>query len=125
MLIDGREISNAVDGRRIVAETNVSNAPAPAPSPGNASSRLVLAGKRTHRRDPSDGFNYYNGGWDFSDSHYVYVSLLSHACLFRYSLFSPFVFLQTSNDFPNSYRMVFGFLRNVCFNLQKIICRSM
>ncbi|KAK1392730.1 Protein tweety like [Heracleum sosnowskyi] len=61
---DGRKMSNGVDGRRIVAETNASNAP------DNAS--LVLAAKRTHRRDPSDGFNYYNGGWDFSNSHYVY-----------------------------------------------------
>ncbi|KAL8126100.1 uncharacterized protein LOC141717058 [Apium graveolens] len=65
---DGREISNGVDGRRIVAETNGTSAP----SPNNASTKLVLAAKRTHRRDPSDGFNYYSGGWNFSDPHYVY-----------------------------------------------------
>lgn len=72
------------DGRRMAAETNVSNGAAPE----SASNKLVLAAKRTYRRDPSDGFNYYNGGWNFSDPHYVYVSPLSHVCFIV-----PFSFL--------------------------------
>ncbi|GAB2238017.1 hypothetical protein Droror1_Dr00015919 [Drosera rotundifolia] len=36
---------------------------------GNISS-LVLAGNRTHRRDPLDDFKWYTGGWNISDKHY-------------------------------------------------------
>lgn len=35
---------------------------------------LILAPKRTHRRDPLDGFNYYRGGWNISEEHYFFVS---------------------------------------------------
>ena len=37
-------------------------------------SSLILAAKRTHRKDPNDGFNYYTGGWNISNSHYWAVS---------------------------------------------------
>ncbi|KAJ9688813.1 hypothetical protein PVL29_014456 [Vitis rotundifolia] len=33
-------------------------------------SSLILAAKRTHRKDPSDGLNYYTGGWNISNQHY-------------------------------------------------------
>ncbi|GAB2261770.1 hypothetical protein Droror1_Dr00002767 [Drosera rotundifolia] len=33
-------------------------------------SSLVLAAKRTHRRDPLNGFEFYNDGWNISDRHY-------------------------------------------------------
>lgn len=33
-------------------------------------SSMVLAAKRTHRRDPLNGFEFYNGGWNISDRHY-------------------------------------------------------
>lgn len=33
-------------------------------------SSLILAAKRTHRKDPSDGFSYYTGGWNISNGHY-------------------------------------------------------
>lgn len=38
-------------------------------------STLILAEKRTRRKDPLDGFNHYNGGWNISDKHYWSVSL--------------------------------------------------
>lgn len=52
--------------RRSVAEdvTDVSN------------SSLILAQDRTYRKDPSDGFKYYKGGWNISEEHYIYVSIL-------------------------------------------------
>ncbi|KAL5213230.1 hypothetical protein ABZP36_024077 [Zizania latifolia] len=31
---------------------------------------LVLAGERTRRKDPLDGFKLYAGGWNISDEHY-------------------------------------------------------
>ncbi|GMH10851.1 hypothetical protein Nepgr_012692 [Nepenthes gracilis] len=31
---------------------------------------LLLAAERTHRRDPLNGFKYYNGGWNISEHHY-------------------------------------------------------
>ena len=37
-------------------------------------SSLILAAKRTHRKDPSDGFSYYTGGWNISNGHYWAVS---------------------------------------------------
>ncbi|KAL2925223.1 hypothetical protein RDABS01_001872 [Bienertia sinuspersici] len=37
---------------------------------GGESSLLVLAPRRTHRKDPIDGFKYYNGGWNISNRHY-------------------------------------------------------
>ncbi|KAI3868401.1 hypothetical protein MKW92_023163 [Papaver armeniacum] len=33
-------------------------------------STLFLAAKRTYRRDPTDGFKRYRGGWNISDNHY-------------------------------------------------------
>ncbi|KAJ0075332.1 hypothetical protein Patl1_34644 [Pistacia atlantica] len=33
-------------------------------------STLILAADRTHRKDPLDDFNYYNGGWNISEKHY-------------------------------------------------------
>nr|XP_043614836.1 uncharacterized protein LOC122586885 [Erigeron canadensis] len=35
-------------------------------------SSLILADKRTKRKDPSNDFKYYTGGWNISDSHYFY-----------------------------------------------------
>lgn len=32
---------------------------------------LILAQKRTTRKDPLDHFNRYNGGWNISDEHYL------------------------------------------------------
>ncbi|XP_038718362.1 uncharacterized protein LOC120011341 isoform X3 [Tripterygium wilfordii] len=34
-------------------------------------STIVLAATRTIRRDPLDHFNYYRGGWNITDSHYL------------------------------------------------------
>ncbi|CAK9159019.1 unnamed protein product [Ilex paraguariensis] len=55
------------NSRRFVAETS------------NKSSYLILAANRTHRRDPSDGFKYYNGGWDIANPHYLYSVAFSAA----------------------------------------------
>ncbi|KAH7546275.1 hypothetical protein FEM48_Zijuj01G0183000 [Ziziphus jujuba var. spinosa] len=33
-------------------------------------SSLILAAKRTHRKDPLNNFKYYNGGWNISNNHY-------------------------------------------------------
>ncbi|CAI9100926.1 OLC1v1038117C1 [Oldenlandia corymbosa var. corymbosa] len=38
------------------------------------STYLILAADRTHRRDPSDDFNFYTGGWNITDPHYLFVS---------------------------------------------------
>ncbi|KAL3535944.1 hypothetical protein ACH5RR_004405 [Cinchona calisaya] len=32
---------------------------------------LILAADRTHRRDPTDHFNYYTGGWRIGNRHYL------------------------------------------------------
>lgn len=37
---------------------------------------LVLAAKRTLRKDPLDNFDKYRGGWNISNRHYWAVSLL-------------------------------------------------
>lgn len=37
-------------------------------------SSLILAAKRTHRRDPLDNFKYYKGGWNISHKYYLSVS---------------------------------------------------
>ena len=51
---------------RVVEATNCQTVP------------LILAAKRTHRIDPLDGFNYYEGGWNISDEHYLSVSIYKH-----------------------------------------------
>ncbi|XP_060668993.1 uncharacterized protein LOC112490910 isoform X1 [Ziziphus jujuba] len=43
---------------------------------------LILAAKRTHRRDPLDGFNYYRGGWNISEEHYFFSVGFTAAPLF-------------------------------------------
>lgn len=35
---------------------------------------MILAANKTHRRDPTNNFNYYTGGWDITNSHYIFVS---------------------------------------------------
>lgn len=42
-------------------------------SAGNSS--LVLAARRTRRRDPTNNFERYTGGWNISNDHYWAVSL--------------------------------------------------
>ncbi|KAH9310909.1 hypothetical protein KI387_025944, partial [Taxus chinensis] len=44
--------------------------PAAAPSVVEENSSLILAGHRTHRRDPLDDFKRYGGGWNITNQHY-------------------------------------------------------
>lgn len=53
------------DTRRSLAEGTVQN------------SSLILAEKRTYRKDPLDGFKKYTGGWNISNDHYWAVSSLN------------------------------------------------
>lgn len=50
--------------RRLVLEGNDEG--------GLQNSTLVLAEKRTRRRDPLDDFRHYKGGWNISDRHYLF-----------------------------------------------------
>ncbi|KAK1407102.1 hypothetical protein QVD17_38713 [Tagetes erecta] len=45
-------------------------------------STMILAEKRTRRKDVTNGFEYYNGGWNISDHHYIYSALYTGAPLF-------------------------------------------
>ena len=65
---------------------------APIGEPVDNSPVLVLAPKRTYRKDPLNDFKRYTGGWNISDRHYWAVSLfingqtplaLIFLCLFR------------------------------------------
>ncbi|GJV29552.1 glutamyl-tRNA(Gln) amidotransferase subunit D like protein [Tanacetum coccineum] len=38
---------------------------------GDVNSSLILADKRTLRKDPIDDFKYYMGGWNISNEHYI------------------------------------------------------
>ncbi|KAK3003426.1 hypothetical protein RJ639_019867 [Escallonia herrerae] len=42
----------------------------PTEEPALNSSYLVLAARRTYRKDPLDGFKKYTGGWNISERHY-------------------------------------------------------
>jgi hypothetical protein len=48
---------------------------APISEPVEDSPVLVLAPKRTYRKDPLNDFKRYTGGWNISDRHYWAVSL--------------------------------------------------
>jgi hypothetical protein len=48
---------------------------APIGEPVDNSPVLVLAPKRTYRKDPLNDFKRYTGGWNISDRHYWAVSL--------------------------------------------------
>jgi hypothetical protein len=37
----------------------------------------ILAADKTRRMDPFDGHKYYEGGWNLTDPHYVYVSFFN------------------------------------------------
>ncbi|KAM6582323.1 hypothetical protein CsatB_009325 [Cannabis sativa] len=50
--------------------------------PITQNSPLILAAERTHRKDPSNGFNYYKGGWNISEKHYFSSVGFSAAPLF-------------------------------------------
>ncbi|KAJ9189963.1 hypothetical protein P3X46_001206 [Hevea brasiliensis] len=43
---------------------------------------MILAAKRTHRRDPLDNFKYYKGGWNIREEHYFYSVAYTAAPLF-------------------------------------------
>lgn len=43
-------------------------------SEGDNNSSLILAEKRTYRRDPLNDFKKYTGGWNISNEHYWAVS---------------------------------------------------
>ncbi|MFS7940487.1 putative transmembrane protein [Helianthus anomalus] len=45
------------------------------------SSSMILAEKRTRRKDPANHLKYYNGGWNISDHHYKSVSCLLWECI--------------------------------------------
>ncbi|KAL9231505.1 hypothetical protein vseg_006728 [Gypsophila vaccaria] len=53
---------------------------------GGQSSTLVLAPRRTHRKDPLNGFEYYTAGWNITDHHYWASVAYSAAPLFIISL---------------------------------------
>ena len=66
--------------RRSVAEES---------STGNSS--LILAEKRTYRKDPLDNFNRYPGGWNISNQHYWAVSVfLKHLLILFFSFWVLF-----------------------------------
>ncbi|KAL6974024.1 hypothetical protein U1Q18_028207 [Sarracenia purpurea var. burkii] len=48
----------------------------------NESTTLILAANRTHRRDPINGFKYYEGGWNITSQHYFSSLVFSSAPLF-------------------------------------------
>lgn len=43
---------------------------------------MILAEKRTRRKDPIDGLKYYTGGWNISDDHYISSVSFTAAPLF-------------------------------------------
>ena len=65
-------------------------------APSNTS--LILAQRRTTRKDPLDDFNRYTGGWNISNRHYIAVcSYLTfnnhHSCLFFFPLLKIMLFI--------------------------------
>ncbi|KAL8256820.1 hypothetical protein R6Q59_028861 [Mikania micrantha] len=68
-LINGRS-GDALE--RILLETSV----------GDRNSSLVLAEKRTRRKDPSNDFKYYTSGWNISDDHYIFSVMFTAVPLF-------------------------------------------
>lgn len=70
--------------RRLVLEGNDEG--------GVQNSTLVLAEKRTRRRDPLDDFRHYKGGWNISDRHYLFVSVIIYFPL--YSILSLNEFMK-------------------------------
>lgn len=57
-----------------------------------ANSSLLLAEKRTRRKDPLDHFNLYTGGWNISNKHYI-------AVCFSFLHFFAFLLLASRNFF--------------------------
>ncbi|KAK8926609.1 hypothetical protein KSP39_PZI018250 [Platanthera zijinensis] len=55
---------------------------------------LALASERTKRKDPTNFFNYYRGGWNISDEHYWAVSFFA-----PHTLFFGVIFLLQSAAF--------------------------
>lgn len=51
---------------------------------------LILAQRRTTRKDPIDNFNRYTGGWNISNRHYIAVS--SYLTFYKHSLLFCFHF---------------------------------
>ena len=43
---------------------------------GSGNDSFILAEKETYRKDPLDHFNYYTGGWDIANVHYLAVRFL-------------------------------------------------
>ncbi|PWA68479.1 hypothetical protein CTI12_AA308240 [Artemisia annua] len=71
-VVDGNDFPERVE--RFVMETE---------SDGEDSfSTMVLAKERTRRKDPSNYFKYYDGGWNITDDHYFASVAYSAAPLF-------------------------------------------
>lgn len=60
---DEREFGGIAEGnsRKFTAETS-------------NKTYLILAANRTHREDPSNNFEFYTGGWNITNEHYLFVS---------------------------------------------------
>ncbi|KAI3820589.1 hypothetical protein L1987_08137 [Smallanthus sonchifolius] len=71
----------AVDGGYGVFPVRVERSVYETGSDGENSS-MILAKKRTRRKDPSNDFKYYNGGWNISDDNYILSVLYTAAPLF-------------------------------------------
>ncbi|KAF9613809.1 hypothetical protein IFM89_011978 [Coptis chinensis] len=89
--IDGEEYGE-VGMRRFLAEGNETTE-----NGSGFNSTLILAAKRTYRRDPLDNFKRYTGGWNISELHYwasvgftaapFFVIALAWFAIFGLSLF--------------------------------------
>ncbi|KAI3766221.1 hypothetical protein L2E82_16273 [Cichorium intybus] len=60
-MINGRSGVVHRETERVVLETKSTD----------ENSSLILADERTRRKDPSNDFKYYTGGWNISNEHYV------------------------------------------------------
>jgi len=67
-------------------------------APSNTS--LILAQRRTTRKDPLDNFNRYTGGWNISNRHYIavgsYLTFNNHHSWLFFFFFSKSCFLWVS-----------------------------
>lgn len=63
---------------------------------------LILAQRRTTRKDPLDNYNHYTGGWNISNRHYIavssYLTFDNHSSLF---FFFFFLFFYNKNPTSN------------------------
>ncbi|KAG8381726.1 hypothetical protein BUALT_Bualt05G0002600 [Buddleja alternifolia] len=90
----GVDLGWGISRERLVADNSSEEGEVDDEYSSSSGSSLVLAPRRTYRKDPLDGFQRYRGGWNISNRHYwaVHLSLSLSPKLFSFPCYKEHMY---------------------------------